>query len=813
MGYICVHGHFYQPPRENPWLEAIEVQDSARPYHDWNERINAECYAPNAAARILDKEKGIVKIVNNYAKISFNFGPTLLSWIEANDPAVYKAILEADAGSSKAFSGHGSAIAQPYNHMIMPLANERDRYTQAFWGIRDFEHRFGRRPEGMWLPEAAVDLATLEVLASLGIKYTVLAPNQARRVREASSGDWKQVSNSSINPTTVYAVALPSGKTLNVFFYDGPISRSVAFEGVLDNGQQFAERLLGAFSQETRSWPQLVHIATDGETYGHHHKFGEMALAYALDYIESKCLAELINYGLYLDRHSPTHVVEVFENSSWSCVHGVERWRSNCGCNSGGHPGWNQQWRAPLREALDWLRDTLVPLFETNAKKLLKDPWAARNDYIDVVLDRSPASLERFLAKHALRPLDDSGKTTVWKLMELQRHAMLMYTSCGWFFDELSGIETVQVLQYAGRAVQLAEQLFGDRRESIFVEKLSRAKSNIPEHQDGARIYQKFVRPAFVDLRKVGAHYAIRSLFEPYETETCIYHYKVERQAVLNLVQGDKQEPQLAAGLARFTSEITRETAVLGFAAFDRGDFNPTGGVLKAASAKTFRAFAERIKEVFSRGDMDEVNRVLQQEFEGEAYAFTVLFRDEQQRILNRIAESAWGEAEAAFGNLYPPLLSMIKTLVRIGGSLTIPQAFYAAAEFVLNTRLRRALGSEPLDFGGVRKLIGDAEAAKVSLDVTTLEYTLRMSLERMAEKLRGNPAQVQLIETLDAAVDLARSLPLDVNLAKIQNICYELAQTVYRDSLEKAQAGDESAKAWVDHFRTLAVRLTLHIA
>jgi hypothetical protein len=252
---------------------------------------------------------------------------------------------------------------------------------------------------------------------------------------------------------------------------------------------------------------------------------------------------------------------------------------------------------------------------------------------------------------------------------------------------------------------------------------------------------------------------------------------------------------------------------VLGFAAFDRGDFNPTAGVLKAASAIAFRNFVGTIREVFSRGDMDEVNRTLQQEFEGEAYALTVLFRDDQQRILNRIAESAWGEAEAAFGSLYPPLMSMIKTLVRIGGSLSIPRAFCAAAEFVLNSRLRRALGSEPLDFDGIRKLIGDAEEARVSLDVTTLEYTLRMSLEGMAEKLRGNPAQVQPIKTLEAAVDLARSLPLDVNLAKIQNICYDLAQTAYRNSLEKAQAGDENSKAWVDQFRALAEKLSLHIA
>ena len=265
MGYICIHGHFYQPPRENPWLEAIELQDSARPYHDWNERINAECYAPNAAARIVDQAKGIVKIVNNYAKISFNFGPTLLSWIEANDPAVYRAILEADAESSKAFSGHGSALAQPYNHMIMPLANERDKYTQAFWGIRDFEHRFGRRPEGMWLPETAVDVATLEVLASLGIKFIILAPNQASRVRKVGGHNWKELSNASIDPTMAYGLYLPSQKTLRAFFYDGPISRAVAFEGVLENGQQFAERLLGAFSEDTRPWPELVHIATDGE--------------------------------------------------------------------------------------------------------------------------------------------------------------------------------------------------------------------------------------------------------------------------------------------------------------------------------------------------------------------------------------------------------------------------------------------------------------------------------------------------------------------------------------------------------------------
>jgi alpha-amylase/alpha-mannosidase (GH57 family) len=812
MGYICIHGHFYQPPRENPWLEAVELQESAHPYHDWNARIDAECYARNAASRILDEEKRIVRIVNNYAKISFNFGPTLLSWIQINDPAVYGAILEADAESAKAFSGHGSALAQPYSHMIMPLANERDKNTQAFWGVRDFEHRFGRKPEGMWLPETAVDLPTLEVLAQLGMKFTILAPNQANRLRKVGGRTWKDVSKGQIDPTMVYRLRLPSGRSINLFFYDGPISRAIAFEGLLANGEQFAQRLLGAFSEETRPWPELVHIATDGETYGHHHPHGEMALTYALDHIESNELAELINYGLYLERHPATHLVEIFENSSWSCVHGVERWRSNCGCNSGGHPGWNQEWRAPLREALDWLRDTLASLFEEKAGTLIKDPWAARNDYIDVVLDRSAAGRDRFLARHAVRELDEAEKITVWKLMELQRHAMLMYTSCGWFFDELSGIETVQVIQYAGRAAQLAEELFGDQRESLFLERLSQAKSNIPEHQDGGRIYQKFVKPAFIDLRKVGTHYAIRSLFEPYETNTHVYAYAVERQAGSNLAKDGTRERRLAVGRARFTSDVTQESAALALAAFDRGDLNPVGGILKLDGDEGYAGLNRALTKAFSEENLDEVGRLLHENFEGEPYSLTVLFRDEQRRILNRIIEAEWAEAETAFDNLFPHLMSITRTLAKVGTSLPVPRAFQAAAEFALNTQLRRTFASDNLDFDSIRNLMSDAEAAKVSLDVPTLEYALRIKLERMAERFRGDQSNLEALARLDAAVALARSLPFEVNLWKLQNTAYELLQTAYQDFQQKAAQGDENAKAWISRFQGLADKLSLRV-
>jgi alpha-amylase/alpha-mannosidase (GH57 family) len=682
MGYLCVHGHFYQPPRENPWLEAIELQESAHPYHDWNERVTAECYARNAASRILDGDKRIVRITNNYSKISFNFGPTLLSWIEGNDQALYQAILEADAVSCKTFSGHGSALAQCYNHPIMPLANERDKLTQAVWGISDFQHRFGRQPEGMWLPETAVDLSTLEILAKLGIKFTILAPSQARRVRKIGGRTWKEAGNGRIDPTMSYLLRLPSGRTINIFFYDDPISRAVAFEGLLANGEQFAQRLLGAFSEESRPWPELVHIATDGETYGHHHRHGEMALSYALDYIESNNLAELTNYGEYLERHPPLQVVEILENSSWSCVHGVERWRSNCGCNTGGHPAWNQEWRAPLREALDYLRDNLASQFEQKAVPFLKDRWAARDDYIDVVLDRSAESVDRFLAKHAVRNLNDAEKTVALKLLEIQRHAMLMYTSCGWFFDELSGIETLQVIQYASRALQLAQEVLDDQTEPHFVDILAKAKSNMPHHKDGAHIYQTLVRPAFVDLRKVGVHYAIRSLFEPYEARANIYCYRVQREAGLDLTSCNDKGRKLIVGRVRLTSEVTGESDQLVLVALDSGDFNPISRVRQSLEEDAYQAMARELTEGFCRNDPEAFSRLLDRHFGGETYTLTVLFKDEQHRILNQIVESKWIEAEAALGDVYLHLIPVMRSLVRIGAPLTIPRAFYAVAEF-----------------------------------------------------------------------------------------------------------------------------------
>jgi len=803
--YICIHGHFYQPPRENAWLEAIELQDSAYPYHDWNERISAECYAANSVSRVLDGENQIIDLVNNYSKISFNFGPTLLYWLEAKAPSVYAAILAADRESQKNFSGHGSALAQVYNHMIVPLANARDRYSQILWGIRDFERRFKRAPAGMWLPETAVDLQSLEILVELGIRFTILAPHQAGRIRRLGGRAWRDVSGGRIDPTQAYEQRLPSGRRIALFFYDGPISRAVAFEGLLSRGEDFANRLLGAFTDD-RDWPQLVHIATDGESYGHHHRFGDMALAYALNYIESSQLARLTNYGEYLERHPPTHQVEIIEKTSWSCFHGIDRWWSNCGCNSGGHPGWNQAWRTPLRDALDGLRDSLALPFEDRGRELLKDPWAARNDYLSVINDRSTENAERFFDRHTARPLNDADKTTVLKLLELQRHAMLMYTSCGWFFDELSGIETVQVIQFAARAVQLAQELFGDSLEGQFVERLALAKSNLPEHGDGRRVYEKFVRPAMVDWERLGAHYAISSLFESYPEQTKIYCFMAEREDYQILEAG---MAKMAVGRVKLISEITRESSALGFGVIHMGDHNVNGGVQKYLSNESYLTLIHEAAEPLTRADFAEVIRLMDRRFGESHYSVRSLFRDEQRKTLDLILSATLGEAETLYRQIYEHRAPMMRFLTAL--HIPLPKAFQSAAEIVLNRYLRRAFEQEEIDTERINGLLETAKVEGISLDNATLEFAFRKNIERMAERFAAEPTEAHL-RLLDTAAGLLRSLPFTVDLWKVQNVYYGMLKNVYPKMRENKERGDESAQALIRGFEALGQKLAVKV-
>jgi alpha-amylase/alpha-mannosidase (GH57 family) len=808
--YLCIHGHFYQPPRENAWLEAVEVQDSAYPYHDWNARINAECYAANAYSRIMDDEGRIQRIVNNYARISFNFGPTLLSWMAEGAPDVYQSILDADAESRKRFHGHGAAMAQAYNHMIMPLANRRDKYTQVKWGIEDFEHRFGRHPEGMWLPETAVDIETLDIMAELGIHFTILSPTQADRVRpldDPTESAWTDVSDNTIDPTMPYLQRLPSGRTIALFFYDGPISHAVAFEKLLQNGETFADRLTSGFSAE-RQRPQILHIASDGETYGHHQRHGDMALAYALEQIETNELARITNYSEYLEIHPPTHEVEIIENTAWSCSHGVERWRSDCGCHSGGHPQWNQAWRTPLREALDWLRDTAAPDYELALGKILKDPWAARDDYIRVILDRFPDNLDRFFRRHAARRTQEKDRTRALKLLEMQRNLMLMYTSCGWFFDELSGIETVQVIQYAGRAIQLYGDIFGSDIEARFLDRLEAAKSNMPEHGDGRHIYEKFVRPAMVDLRKVAVHFASSSLFEDYADTTSLFCYTARQRRAKTAVAG---KTKLTIGETTITSEITRESADFRYGALHLGDHTLSCALLEGFDGDGYYDMRTLAFEAFNRGDFTEVYEVLDNYFSAPFYSMSSLFRDEQRKILDSVVSSSLEDALSVYHHLYDHNAPLVRFLRNT--NTPCPKAIYVAGELAVNSDLNQELSRDDLDMDAIQGLLETADLSGIELDARTLEYTLRNTLERLAETFDETPGDLTLLERVKTGVELVYALPFDVNLRKVQNLFYYQLEHAFADYRERARKGDQAAEDWTTSFTDLGEKLRIRLS
>ncbi len=802
--YICIHGHFYQPPRENPWLEEIEFQDSAYPYHDWNEKITAECYAPNAASRILDTEGRIIDIVNIYSKISFDFGPTLLSWMQRHKPEVYQSILEADILSRERFSGHGSAIAHAYNHMILPLANRRDKYTQIIWGIKDFQKRFHRDPEGMWLPEAAVDKETLEILVNHGIKFTVLSPRQAKSLRNIGEAkNWHDVSGERIDPSRAYTCILPSGRSISLFFYDGPISQEVSFGGLLNNGEFFANRLLSNFN-DGRKWPQLVHIATDGETFGHHHRFGDMALSYALHYISTHELARITNYGEYLEKHPPTHAVDIFENSSWSCIHGVERWFNNCGCNSGMHHNWTQTWRRPLREALDWLRDQLIPLYQEEASAYVKNPWDARNDYIDVIYDRSHKNINTFLEAYAVKKLSMDEKIRTLKLFEMQRNAMLMYTSCGWFFDEVSGIETVQIIQYALKALQYAEELNGELLEPTFLKYLEKTPSNV--FKNAAEPYERYVKSAKTDLLRVAAHYSISSVFEQYSEDIDIYCYNAKSEIYKRAEAG---KLTMVTGKTRLLSSITWDEIIIAFAVVHLGDHNINAGIKDFAGENDFHIIESEIKNSFEKGDIPEVVRLLDKHFKGNIYSLWHLFKDEQRKILNEILQLTYEGVEASYRQIYEnnyPIMNYYYSLQN-----RLPRPLLSAAEYTLNTDLKKTFNHEA-DVEKLRRVIEEIQRWSINVDTTTVGFIASTWAHSVMEKLDEQPEDIRLFELVKDTLEALTPLSLQLNLWKAQNIYFSIRKKHFTGMKKKAEAGDHFSANWVEAFSKLGYYLHVKI-
>ncbi len=808
--FVCIHGHFYQPPRENPWLEEVEIEDSAYPYHDWNRRITAECYAPNSASRIMDAEGRIVSLVNNYSRMSFNFGPTLMYWLQEHEQEVYQNIIDADRESTGKSAEKGSAVAQVYNHMIMPLANERDKQTQVKWGIQDFRERFNRLPEGMWLPETAVNIETLEVLAENGIEFTILGQHQAAKQRKIGETEWTDISGGKIDPRHPFLCRLPSGRTIALFFYDEAIAHDMGFGTLLESGKAFAERIASAFENDSEE-AALVSLATDGEMYGHHRPHGDMALAYCLYYLETNGLAKVTNYSEFLQKHPPTHEVEIIENTSWSCTHGIERWRNDCGCNMG-KPGWRQLWRKPLREAMDWLRDRLAQEFEQEASKFLKDPWSTRNDYIEIVLDRlrTQEKIDEFLLKHSINDLKDEEKRRVIKLLEMQRNAMLMFTSCGWFFDEISGLESVQIMKYASRAIQLAREVLGKDFEPEYVKMLEQAPSNITEFENGSRTYDSLVRPAAVDLVKVGVHLTMMTLFAngtvPANSasvfSTCCFGFSNEMSET-----SDAGKFRLVTSQTRITSKVTLDEALVGSAAIWLGDHNVSCGVKVDMSEEAFKAMHDEVMGAFKKGLVNEAIMLLSKHFGGSTYSVKDLLKDYQRSILEFVIRASVKKATELYEVIYNDNSATMRFMNEVKAEP--PRLLRYAVNVILSSEIRKALSSENMDLELLDRLVTDSKLLSAALDTDLISLEASDRISREMTKLVESPDDLKRLEEVERLATILGNLPMPLNLWKSQNLAFKIARDPY---VQIKQRSDENSRKWVSAFEHLAQSLGIRL-
>jgi alpha-amylase/alpha-mannosidase (GH57 family) len=802
MRYVCIHGHFYQPPRENPWLDEVEVQDSAAPYHDWNARISAECYWPNAAARLLGHGNQITAIVNNYSSLSFNFGPTLTAWIARHEPDLLAHIVAADQASCMRCGGHGNAIAQAYGHAILPLLNLRDKTTQVRWGVQEFVYRFGRKPEGMWLPETAVDVSTLEVLAAEGMRFTILAPHQARRIRPLTHTSWQMVRPEELDTTRPYLCRLPSGRQIVVFFYHGPLARAVAFEGLLNSGDRLVERIMAAFHAQPDE-PQLVHFATDGESYGHHHRFGEMALAFACHELTRRGLARLTNYGEYLALHPPAWEAEIVENTSWSCPHGVERWRADCGCRVGTKPGWTQRWRAPLREALLWVSDAIDRVFEQHGAPLLADPWRARDEYIELVLDRTPDRVEEFCARQGTRVLTPGERVEVLKLLEMARHRLLMFTSCGWFFDELSGIEGTQILRYAARAIEYAEG-YGVQLQEEFIARLRAAPSNLPEYGDGAGVYTRKVLSTRVGLSQVVANQAICQILEPERVCVVPRAFSVRWTDTEQEVYGTTA---LSVGRLHLMSTLTREEkefacAVLRLTAHDVHCV--VSDTLPSAEYETVKS---ELMRLFARRSLSEVVRGLDRVFGETYYTAKDLFLDDRRRVLARVSEGVFARLEETYWQLYRENQRFMEFLRDL--DVPLPQGFALAVGFLLNRMFLRTLTAIVRGEGDKEALdavFADMQKWQVPLETGAAGEVCRQAIEERLARLLADPLG-QDIKQIITLLDLAERFHLVPNLWRAQTLFAQVCMR-HLQSLLWRRVHEEAVAHQVMLLRHLGTRL-----
>jgi alpha-amylase/alpha-mannosidase (GH57 family) len=785
--YVTLHGHFYQPPRENPYLDAIERQPSAAPFHNWNERIYHECYRPNAFARILNEAGEVVEVVNNFEYLSFNIGPTLMRWLEQHDAQVYQRILEADRKSCDRLNGHGNAIAQVYNHIIMPLANRRDKVTQVRWGIADFQTRFSRAPEGMWLAEAAVDYATLEVLIEEGIKFIVLAPSQLQRCRptapendpEGLDYPWENVGGCQIDPTRPYRCFLPGGDRnrdyIDIFVYDGPISRDIGFEdAILSSSEQFANRIAQAVRPD-RNTAQLIAIATDGETFGHHKRNTEKALAYGFRYVMPQKGWTITNFAHYLSLHEPTWEVEIKSITAWSCAHGVDRWQDDCGC--GGEGSWHQKWRRPLRDALDWLRDRLSEIYEAYGDRLFQDPWAARDDYATVLLGE-PAEIDAarttLLHRHQHHALTEAEQVDALRLLEMQRHALLMYTSCGWFFEEISRPEGVQILRYAARALTLACEVSGVALEAEFIERLALAPSNVEQFKTGAEVYRQLVLPSQVTLHQVVAHYAMSSLFNTYPADAQLYSYRTHQWDYETHHMG---KLTLAMCHLELTATATREATQVIFAVLHLGGWDFHCVVQPFTGRPHYTALKQVLFEQLQQASTPRIVLAMNQYFGDRHYGLQDLFAEDRQRLLAILSQETLTRIDQLYTQVYRDNYSLLMAYRQ--DDLEGPQELLMAAQVALShraTQMVQGLGSvmgEPSANPWVQ--LNELEAIATEAEHLGCQLTLGNTAQRLDALLQSWLSKVlsthdlPLLQSFIQCLNTARRLNLPIQEDRLQ--------------------------------------------
>jgi alpha-amylase/alpha-mannosidase (GH57 family) len=803
--YITVHGHFYQPPRENPYLDTIERQPSAQPFHNWNARIHHECYCPNAFARIVNDRGELVGIVNNFEYLSFNIGPTLMSWLQAHDAEVYQRILDADRKSCQRLNGHGNAIAQVYNHIILPLANQQDKYTQIRWGKADFRHRFWREPEGMWLAETAVDAATLEALIDEGIRFIVLAPSQAERCRPLPTQsqpdpEWHEVGGAQIDPTRPYRCFIEDGRSIDIFFYDGPISRDMGFNSLLSSADYLAGRLGQAIKGDGRP-SQLISVATDGETFGHHKLGTEKCLAYAFTEVFPKWGWTITNFAHYLSLSPPTWEVVLKPVTAWSCAHGVDRWQDDCGC--GEVNGWHQKWRRPLRDALDWLRDRLIEVYETFGHKFFDDPWSVRDEYIQVILDRSPQSIEQFLQRHQCHPLSETERLDALRLLEMQRHALLMYTSCGWFFEEISRPEGVQILRYAARALELAAEVAGVQLEAEFLQRLAQAPSNLDAYRDGEAVYHQSVVPAQVSFKQVAAHYAISSLFTHYAQQEQVYCYEAQQ---LDYHKQQMGALTLAVGQVKLTSKIIGESHHFTFAAFHLGGWDFHCCIQPFGGRRNYTPVKEKLFAVLKEASAAQLIMSMNQLFGNQSFNLQHLFAEERHRIMHLLTAKTKKHLDQLYTQVYRDNYSILVAFQR--DELPVPQELQVAAEIALSHRCSLAIAAlekSPGDpqwaanhLAELAAIAAEANHLRCRLHVPEAKPTLETLILRSLEPLLSNPNPDTLpgdIQRLVQAIEIAEQLHLDLSLNRVQERYYAcLHDEIIPRCLSRQLPGNESA-------------------